>query len=151
MRVWYCISQLPSMTRRTQFWCDLRLWCAFWENPKTNLWSQIIWILLYQNNGRSEKGSFTMTKACPCAPRDEKKRKKETNKLILAAKTRRNRNYVYEYTKYIFRFETQSSLEAYISHECLPVGHSEYIHIEDITWTCEHTKFIFECHVWIQE
>ena len=47
----------------------------------------------------------------------------------------------------IFRFETQSSLEAYISHECLPVGHSEYIHIEDITWTCEHTKFIFECHV----
>ena len=51
-----------------------------------------------------------MTNACPCAPRDEKKRKKETNKLILAAKTRRNRNYVYEYTKYIFRFETQTFL-----------------------------------------
>ena len=39
----------------------------FWENPKTDLWSQIIRILHYQKNGRSEKGSFTMTTACPRA------------------------------------------------------------------------------------
>ena len=32
-----------------------------------------------------------------------------------------------------------------ISHECLPVGHSEYIHIEDITWTCGDTKYGVTC------
>ena len=31
----------------------------------------------YQNNGRSEKGSFTKTTACPGAPRDAKKREKK--------------------------------------------------------------------------
>ena len=32
----------------------------FWENPKTDFWSQIIRILHYQKkDGRSEKGSFT--------------------------------------------------------------------------------------------
>ena len=45
----------------------------FWENPKTDLWSQIIRILHYQKNGRSEKGSFTMTTACPRTPRGKKK------------------------------------------------------------------------------
>ena len=44
----------------------------FWENPKTDLWSQIIRILHYQKNGRSEKGSFTMTTACPRTPRGKK-------------------------------------------------------------------------------
>ena len=78
----------------------------FWENPKTDLWSQIIRILHYQKNGRSEKGSFTMTTACPRTPRGKK------NKLILMAKTRRNSNMSYEwiYEMYIFRFETQTFL-----------------------------------------
>ena len=45
-----------------------------------------MWILHYLKNGRSEKGSFTMTTACPRAPSDEKNRgKTEENKLILAA------------------------------------------------------------------
>ena len=47
----------------------------FWENPKTDLWSQIIQILHHQKNGRSEKGSFTMTTACSRTPRG----KKQTN------------------------------------------------------------------------
>ena len=48
---------------------------SFWENPKTDSWSQIIWIPYYQkNNRRSKKGSFTMTRACPGAPCDEKNR-----------------------------------------------------------------------------
>ena len=47
----------------------------FWENPKTDLGFQIIWILPYQNNGRSEKNlSYTMTTACSPATRDEKNR-----------------------------------------------------------------------------
>ena len=37
----------------------------FGENSKTDLWSQFIWILHYHKNGRSEKGSFTMTTARP--------------------------------------------------------------------------------------
>ena len=45
----------------------------FGENPKPDLWSQIIWILHYHKNGRSEKGSFTMTTACP--------REKKNNKI----------------------------------------------------------------------
>ena len=45
----------------------------FWENPKTDLWSQIIRILHHQKNGRSEKGSFTMTTACPRTLRGKKK------------------------------------------------------------------------------
>ena len=64
----------------------------FKENPKMDLWSQIIRILHYQTNGRSEKGSFTMTTACPRTPRGKK-----TNKLIFTAKTRRKRNMSYEW------------------------------------------------------
>ena len=47
-----------------------------------------------KKNGRSEKGSFTKTTACPGAPRDEKNRenKKTKNKLIPAPKTRRKSN-----------------------------------------------------------
>ena len=33
---------------------------------------QIIWILHYQKNGRSQKGSFTLTTASPRAPRGKK-------------------------------------------------------------------------------
>ena len=44
----------------------------FWENPKTDLWSQIIRILHYQKNRRFEKGSFTMTRVCPRTPRGKK-------------------------------------------------------------------------------
>ena len=40
-------------------------------------------------NGRSENGSFTTATACARAPRDEKNREEEKNRLILAAKTRR--------------------------------------------------------------
>ena len=43
-------------------------------------------------NGRPEKGSFTMTKACPRAPRG----KKRNNQLIPTAKTRRKSNIKYE-------------------------------------------------------
>ena len=80
----------------------------FWENPKTDLWSRIIRILHYQTNGRSEKGSFTMTTACPRTPRGKK-----TNKLIFTAKTRRKRNMSYEwiYEIDIFWFETRTFLE----------------------------------------
>ena len=80
----------------------------FWENPKTDLWSQIIRILHYQKNGRSEKGSFTMTTACPRTPRGKK-----INKLIFTAKTRRKRNMSYEwiYEIDIFWFETRTFLE----------------------------------------
>ena len=40
----------------------------------------LAWILRQQKNGKSEKGSFTMTTACPHAPRNEKKRgKKQTD------------------------------------------------------------------------
>ena len=39
----------------------------FWENPKTDLWSQIIWILHYQKNGRSEKGSSTINGVSSCS------------------------------------------------------------------------------------
>ena len=46
----------------------------FCENPKTDLWSQIVRILHYQKNGRSEKGSFTLTTACPRATRGKKKK-----------------------------------------------------------------------------
>ena len=47
--------------------------CGFFgENLKTDFRSQIIWILYYLKNGRSEKGSFTMLTACPRALRDEK-------------------------------------------------------------------------------
>ena len=49
--------------------------CIFLENPKTDLWSLIIRILHYQKNRRSEKGSFTMTTACPRTPRGKKKNK----------------------------------------------------------------------------
>ena len=73
----------------------------FWENPKTDLWSQIIRILHYQKNGRFEKGSFTMTTACPRTPRGEKKtattnwssRRREEEKATWATN---------EYTKYIY-------------------------------------------------
>ena len=36
-------------------------------------------ILHYQKNGWSEKGSFTMTTACPRAPREKKKKTARTN------------------------------------------------------------------------
>ena len=80
----------------------------FWENPKTDLWSPADHTdsSLPPKNGRSEKGSFTMTTACPRTPRGKK------NKLILMAKTRRKSNMSYEwiYEMYIFRFETQTFL-----------------------------------------
>ena len=78
----------------------------FRENPKTDLWSQIIRILHYQKNGRSEKGSFTMTTTCPRTPRG----KKTKNKLILTVKTRRKSNMSYKwiYEMDIFWFETQT-------------------------------------------
>ena len=47
---------------------------------KTDLWSQMIRILHNQKNGRSGKGSFTMTTACSCASRGEKKYNKNNNK-----------------------------------------------------------------------
>ena len=43
-------------------------------------------------NGRSRKRSFTMTRACPRAPRDDENRGEKNDKLILAAKTRRKSN-----------------------------------------------------------
>ena len=52
----------------------LNLGYVFWENPKTDLWFPIIWILHYQKYGRSEKGSFTMTATCPRALRAKKKK-----------------------------------------------------------------------------
>ena len=43
-------------------WSQFSQASYFLENPKTDLWSQIIWILHCQKNGRSENwGSFTMT------------------------------------------------------------------------------------------
>ena len=65
----------------------------FWENPKTDLWTQIIRILHHQKNGRSEKGSFTMTTACPRALHGKQKK----NKLILTAKTRGKSNMSYKW------------------------------------------------------
>ena len=56
----------------------LSLGYVFLENPKTDLWSPIIWILHYQKNGRSEKGSFTMTATSPRALR-AKKEKQQTD------------------------------------------------------------------------
>ena len=44
----------PAYVMRPLLWVRF-----FWENPKTDLWSQIIRILHYEKNGRSEKGSFT--------------------------------------------------------------------------------------------
>ena len=35
-----------------------QLGAFLWENPKTDLWSQIIWILRHQRNAKSEKGLF---------------------------------------------------------------------------------------------
>ena len=82
----------------------------FWENPKTDLWSHADHTdsSLPKKNGRSEKGSFTMTTACPRTPRGKK-----TNKLIFTAKTRRKRNMSYEwiYEIDIFWFETRTFLE----------------------------------------
>ena len=56
----------------------------FWENPKTDLWSQIIRILHYQKNGRSEKGSWQrnvlvllVEKKKQTDPHDEDKKKKQ--------------------------------------------------------------------------
>ena len=57
----------------------------FWENPKTDLWSQIIRILHYQKNGRSEKGSWQRNvlvllvekKKQQTDPHDEDKKKKQ--------------------------------------------------------------------------
>ena len=82
----------------------------FWENPKTDLWSHADHTdsSIPPKNGRSEKGSFTMTTACPRTPRGKK-----TNKLIFTAKTRRKRNRSYEwiYEIDIFWFETRTFLE----------------------------------------
>ena len=47
----------------------------FQENPKTDLWSRMD--SSSTKNGRSEKGSFTMTTACPHAPVGEKSRGKK--------------------------------------------------------------------------
>ena len=45
----------------------------FCENPKMDLWSQIIWIPHYQKKPENpKKGSFIMTTACPRAPRGKK-------------------------------------------------------------------------------
>ena len=52
----------------------------------------LAWILRQQKNGKSEKGSFTMTKACPRSPRG----KKRNNQLIPTTKTRRKSNIKYE-------------------------------------------------------
>ena len=52
--------------------------CVFLGESKNGfvVWTQIIWILYYLKNGRSEKGSFTMTTECPRALRDEKTEEK---------------------------------------------------------------------------
>ena len=63
---------IPSLHSCDVKWPSLK-GVFFGENSKTDLWSQIIWIRHYQNNGRSEKGSFTMTMA---RPHVEDKRKK---------------------------------------------------------------------------
>ena len=46
----------------------------FWENPKTDLWSHADHTdsSIPPKNRRSEKGSFTMTTACPRTPRGKK-------------------------------------------------------------------------------
>ena len=69
---------------------------VFWENPKTDSRSEIVWLLRsLPKKTEDPKGSFTMRMGCPCAPRDEKNRGKN-NKLILAptARKKRNINYV---------------------------------------------------------
>ena len=55
----------------------LNLGCVFWENPKTDLWSPIIWILHYQKTEGSIKGSFTMTATCPRAHRGQKQQQQQ--------------------------------------------------------------------------
>ena len=72
----------------------------FWENPKTDLWSQIIRILHYQKNGRSEKGSFTMTTACPRTLRGKKKT--TTNWSSRRRQEERATSATNEYTKWIY-------------------------------------------------
>ena len=65
----------------------------FWENPKTDLWSQIMQILHYQKNGRSAKGSFTMTTACPRAPREKKKNKKQQEQTDLHGEDKKKKQH----------------------------------------------------------
>ena len=71
----------------------LNLGCVFLVESKTGFVISDHMDSSLPKNGRSGKGSFTMTTACPRALRGKKK--KNNNKLILAAKTRRKSNINY--------------------------------------------------------
>ena len=80
----------------------------FWEKPKTDLWSQIIRILHYQKNGRSEKGSWQRNVLVLLV---KKKTTNWSSRRRQEEKATWARN---EYTKCIynvFRFETQTFLK----------------------------------------
>ena len=64
--------------------------CVFWGESKNGFVISDHADSSLPKNGRSEKESFTMTTACPRAPREKKKN--SNNKLILTAKTRRKSN-----------------------------------------------------------
>ena len=70
----------------------LNLGCVFLVESKTGFVISYHTDSSLPKNGRSDKGSFTMTKACPRALHGKKK---NNNKLILAAKTRRKSNVNY--------------------------------------------------------
>ena len=81
----------------------------FWENPKADFWSQIIWILHYQKNIKSKKDHLPwqrhvlvllVGKKQHADPRGEDKKKNKSNI-----------SYAWIYKKYIFRCETQTFLE----------------------------------------
>ena len=56
--------------------------------------------------GRSEKGSFNMTTACPCAPRGKEK-KKQTDPHGEDKKKKQHKLQMNIYEMFIFRFETK--------------------------------------------
>ena len=78
--------------------------CVFWGESKDGFVISDHADSSLPKNGRSEKGSFTMTTACPRVPSAKKKNNNNSNnKLILTAKTRRKSNITRnEYTKCIY-------------------------------------------------
>ena len=73
------------------------------ESPKMDLWSRMD--SSSTKNGKSGKGSFTITTACPHAPRNEKKRgEKQTDPRVEDKKEKQQTWTMYEYTKCILYF-----------------------------------------------
>ena len=100
--------------------------CVLLENPKTDLWSQIIWILHFQKRKIWKRIIYHDSSMSSCSLRWEKIKEGKDNKES-------DINYVWipVYKMYIFRFETQMFLKLNAPYKNLKL---KWMYFFFITW-----------------